>query len=52
MFKQELDLTIKDFEQFTKIKANVTQYENRIAEVQRRLQDGEGQKQKLTSEIM
>ena len=39
-FKQELDLTVKDFEQFTKIKANISQYEAKIVDVSARIEQG------------
>lgn len=50
-FKQELDLTVKDFEQFTKIKANITQYESKINDVQNKLEFGANFKTQLTNEI-
>ena len=39
-FKQELDLSVKDFEQFTKIKANISQYELKIIDVSSKIDQG------------
>lgn len=50
-FKQELDLTVKDFEQFTKIKSNVTQYEAKINDVSNKLDSNNIVKQNLSTEI-
>lgn len=44
-------MTVKDFEQFTKIKANVTQYESKIADVSKKLEIGANLKQQLSNEI-
>ena len=32
-FKQELDLKKKDFEQYAKLRQNITQFENKIKEL-------------------
>lgn len=37
-FKQELDLRKKDFEQYAKLKANISQYENKINELKSSIQ--------------
>ena len=36
-FKQEVDLQVKDFEQYAKLKHSISQYENKIADIQKRL---------------
>ena len=37
-FKQELDLKKKDYEQYAKLKSNVSQYDSRLKELKNEIQ--------------
>jgi len=50
-FKTELDLTTKDFEQFTKIKVSINQFEQKCTETQQQISANNGVIQRFQTEI-
>ena len=50
-FKQELDLRKKDYEQYAKMKSNISQYDNKLREIKDEINEAQVKRDGIEKEI-